>query len=279
MPKASTSKKEETSSSLASIKPASKIKIRKFPAKPAFECTSGELLWGQVQHLIKGHSSAQHDSKNGPVDTSTGGTIIQNTFRYKAAARKGNWVVEKFIQADEGFEAGFIIHHEDISAKDLLDRCKKAGMSSAQDIVYVNRYDWSWHTGSNEDVKDALKPYQDKKKKKKKDDDDEDDEDDEEDEGYLGGRLQVVDDSQYDCLMKLLASGKHPKAGENVQYKTPGGNTFGVHISGDDTEYELGWLIFSGKKHSDFTEDDELVGIVYDSTYCALEEGEFVVQE
>src|SRR3989338_7338527 len=98
MPKAkssSSNKKNSAATSTTSdkttpiIKPLTKPRIKNFPCAPAFECTSGELLWGQLQQIITGNNETEHDSCSGPVSTGTGGTIIQSKFRYRAAARKG----------------------------------------------------------------------------------------------------------------------------------------------------------------------------------------------
>ncbi|KAF0978876.1 hypothetical protein FDP41_001946 [Naegleria fowleri] len=294
-----TNKKKETATTTSSsdstnkkvhesktnIKPAVKIKM-KFPCTHAFECTSGEILWGQVQCMIRGSKTKAHDGVNGPTNSGFSGTILQSEFCYRAAARKGKWVVERFVNPEENWVGGFIIHHEDISGKELLERCATVGISLAQShedkqIVYVNRYDWSWHSGSSSEVQKELKLYKSKSKKKKKDEDEDYRGSDEEfgsdcddDDNKLGGNLQLIDASEYDSVMKLLSS-KHPE--ECVQYRAPNGTLCGIHVCDDNTEYELGWLIFSGKKHTDFPESDELVGFIYDSSYCALE-GDFEVE-
>lgn len=41
---------------------------------------------------------------------------------------------------------------------------------------------------------------------------------------------------------------------------------------------DLGWLVFSGKKHDKYKEADELVAIVYDGNYEALEGSEHAVE-
>ena len=64
-----------------------------FPSYSAFECLSGELLWGHTQTLLMGASNfanpQQRDSKAGPTDQGFGGTIKQCTFKYCVAARCG----------------------------------------------------------------------------------------------------------------------------------------------------------------------------------------------
>ena len=53
-----------------------------------------------------------------------------------------------------------------------------------------------------------------------------------------------------------------------------GDEPFGVHLKMEETEYELGWLCFSGKKHDFYKDSDELVAIVYDGAYCNFQEDE-----
>ena len=40
----------------------------------------------------------------------------------------------------------------------------------------------------------------------------------------------------------------------------------------------IGWLLFSGKKHDDFPEADELIAIVYDGCYTGLQSHTFVFE-
>ena len=299
MPKAASKKSTESNSSSSpstsqkttapAVKPLTKPKIKSFPCAPAFECKSGELLWGQLQHMIKGSSATSHDTSNGPITSGFGGgTILQSTFRYRLAARKGNWIVERF-ESESG--SGFVVHHEDLSGQELLDRCAKIGISNGQthddhNIVYVNRYDWSYHSGDQDEVSREVKQFitPPKKSKKKSDSSDEEDDFSCDDNEFLdeigqlfAGRLILLDAPEYQSYMKLVASGKHPENGDCVQFKSSTGTFCGAHLSDADTEYELGWMIFSGEKHKDFPQDDEFVGFVYDSSYCGLEEGPFTI--
>ena len=47
---------------------------------------------------------------------------------------------------------------------------------------------------------------------------------------------------------------------------------YGIHLdsAGNVPDYELGWLGFSGEKHGQFPESDELVAIIYDPAYTGL---------
>ncbi len=227
----------------------------------------GELLWGQINTIVEGANSAAHDSVSGPPSARTGGTIMQNDFHYRAAARVGEWKVKQALI--NGDLVGYVIHHADEDATEMLKECAKVGMSNAQthdnkNIVYVNRYDWGHHHGGEDAVETALKKVSAKKKKKGSDDEDEDDEASD----LLGSRFMMLDAANVDNFLKLV-SNKKPLEG-NLYFKLKD-NVFGVHVQNDDTEYELGWMVYSGKKHATFTDDDELIGFVYDGTYCALE--------
>lgn len=52
----------------------------------------------------------------------------------------------------------------------------------------------------------------------------------------------------------------------------PNGVPYGIHLdsAGNVPDYELGWLGFSGEKHGQFPESDELVAIIYDPAYTGL---------
>jgi len=227
-----------------------------------FECESGELLWGQMHTLIEGFKTKNHDSKQGPRSKRTGGTILQSDFYYRCAARPGLWKVERAFMDDN--EVGFVVHHADVSGTDLLKRAATVGISHNQrhennDVVYVNRYDWSWHHGGEEAVKEILEF------KKGSDSDD-----DINSNLLIGGRLMVVDAAYFDALCKHLRN-KRPDEGECCEFKLGNAPSFGIHVSMKGTEYELGWLMFSSKQHTKFTNSDELIGIVYDGAYSALE--------
>ncbi|KAL3690640.1 hypothetical protein R1sor_004291 [Riccia sorocarpa] len=111
----------------------------------SFTCSSGELLWGQLNTVIEGSKSDHVDTPSGPHETMDGGTIIQHSFRYRAKARKGVWKVERVFIGKR--HVGYVCYHEEVSGIDVLRQAAKVGISNSnnhnnRDIVYVNRYDW-----------------------------------------------------------------------------------------------------------------------------------------
>jgi hypothetical protein len=176
---------------------------------------------------VEGGQNQGWDSIAGPSSPRPGGTIIQHDFQYRAAARPGLWKVERaFLNKDH---VGFVVCHSSQSGKELLERCshvKFGEPSKDKNIVFVNRYDWSYHHGNEEETIKALRKagYQEKDKKKRKTKDKEesgeaesdeaesdeaesDEEEDELDEKFsklFGSRLFVIDASQLDALLKCI---------------------------------------------------------------------------
>ena len=78
--------------------------------------------------IIAGSKTAQFDGKSGPSDTGFhGGTILQSSHRYRAAARKGTWIVSRaFLRSEYGdkreYMTGFVVHHVSVSGLELLKR-------------------------------------------------------------------------------------------------------------------------------------------------------------
>ena len=283
--KKKSSEEEDNDTTTPIIKPACKS-----PAKLpfSFTCSSGELLWGHLQCLTMGHATPNHhDSRLGPHTTATTGTIIQRTHSYRACCRKGRWVVRKVQESSaEGFHVGFVVCHEQVDAqKEVLDKCCQVGMAGGGEVVYVNRYDWSHAMGSADVVGQELKKYALRGKTPLKKSGDEDwNGTEQETQGYeefvdglLGCRFMLVDVDGYDDLMHMFAQRKYLEVGEVCQFKKATGEVFGMHVSMVETEYELGWLVFSGGKHEDFPEEDEVIGFVYDGSYTGLEEGTYTV--
>ncbi|DBA05191.1 TPA: hypothetical protein N0F65_005041 [Lagenidium giganteum] len=205
-------------------------KISAFPAE--FECTSGELLWGQVNTVLQGAASDSVDTTTGPKERLTGGTILQHNFSYRVAAKQGRWVVDEVAV---GNCPAFVCYHEDADARDLVRRAANVGISNMQThedkrVVYVNRYDWV-----------------------------------ERDFGELiGGRCLLMDADSCDLFVSALKR-KSTRLEQRTYALTNAStsSTFGVHLSNDDIEYELGWMIFDD-------DSEELVGFVYDCSYSAL---------
>lgn len=102
-------------------------------------------------------------------------------------------------------------------------------------------------------------------------DSDEDDESEEYAESLRGGRLFVLDGQHIDPMLSLLAQRRPSVERSFGVAEAKGATPFGACVVGEHTDYELGWLVYSGAKHADFGGADELVGLVYDSAYSALE--------
>ncbi|BBN12783.1 hypothetical protein MPTK1_5g22880 [Marchantia polymorpha subsp. ruderalis] len=145
--------------------PREPVVIREFDASNPqevahFTCASGELLWGHLNTAIEGSMSELMDTGGGPHDTSTGGTILQSTFRYRAKARRGAWKVEPAFIGD--WHIGYVCYHETVNGLDILRQAAKVGICNSsdhptRDVVYVNRYDWGhWHSPGLQLVLDTL---------------------------------------------------------------------------------------------------------------------------
>lgn len=87
----------------------------------------------------------------------------------------------------------------------------------------------------------------------------------------ISSRLFVLDAIHVDSLCATLARRKPKLDSSHAFASAESKRTFGVCAVGVNVEYELGWLVYSGKKHALHAEADELVGIMYDSEYSTLE--------
>ncbi|KAF8148413.1 hypothetical protein B0H34DRAFT_263015 [Crassisporium funariophilum] len=238
-----------------------------------FQCTSGELLFGQIQCIIEGMKNNSHDGMSGPTSRGAGGTILQNDFKYRVAARVGRWEVSRIYldkQDDSGnnndgskhWHIAYVLHHEDVSPVEFVRRASRVGISnnnkhSDKDIVYVNRYDWSWHHGQRTAINVALgpgRPYTVPQVSE-----------------LMAGRLIVLDASRTQTFIDTIKE-SYPERQCYTLLAVPGQAPYGVHLdsAGNRPEYELGWLGFSGKRHELFPESDELVAIVYDPAYTGF---------
>lgn len=108
-----------------------------------FSCTSGVLLWGQLHTVMAGSLATDLDTALGSHN------ILQDSFRYRAPARKGLWKAEGLF-AGKSLPLGYVCHHVDVDGPDLLRRAVLVGVSfnndhADGDIVYINRYDWAEH--------------------------------------------------------------------------------------------------------------------------------------
>ncbi|KAF8798691.1 hypothetical protein BYT27DRAFT_7203284 [Phlegmacium glaucopus] len=240
----------------------------------AFNCT-GELLYGQMQCILEGLNNDSHDGMDGPVQRPIGGgTILQHDFQYRVAARVGPWKVSRvFVEEEDGSaptghflkrQIAYVLHHEDVSAIEYVCRASLVGISrnkhDDKGIVYVNRYDWSWHHGKQESINLALDPSIPYTEEQISD--------------LMGGRLFVVDSAKAQQFIQAL-SRFYPERKCYLLTDSPNDAPYGVHLdSVGFPEYELGWLGFSGKKHERFPDSDELVAMIYDPTYHGLDIGE-----
>ncbi|GLB42215.1 hypothetical protein LshimejAT787_1102300 [Lyophyllum shimeji] len=244
----------------------------------AFHCTSGELLFGQLQCILEGSNHASHDAMTGPTRLPQGGgTIKQNKFKHRAAARSGRWSVSRIYLANrdqpqpgghtDTYNAkqrlvGYVLHHEDVSPVEYVLRAAKVGMSDLNQhpdrgIVYINRYDWSWHHGEHYGINVALGPTRSYSVSQVKD--------------LMGGRLIVLDASHTQTFIDTIKT-SYPERKCYTLHASSTPGPYGVHLdtAGNFPEYELGWLGFSGRKHEMFPESDELVAIVYDPAYTGF---------
>lgn len=80
-----------------------------------------------------------------------------------------------------------------------------------------------------------------------------------------GQRFMLVDGDQFNqmktCLTPLC------KKGDAQTGKCFAMGDFGVHLSMSETEYELGWIFYSGQKHATHTKADEAIAFFYDGSY------------
>lgn len=83
-----------------------------------------------------------------------------------------------------------------------------------------------------------------------------------------GGRFMAVDADHFNTVIAELKRGKKKSiTGKNIVFYE-GDQEVGAHLSMSDTEYELGWMFFSGNAHPTIAKADECVGFVYDGAYC-----------
>lgn len=183
--------------------------------------------------------------------------LIQPIFHETTTRKSGKDVVKRQ-------DIAFVLCHESEDALAWVNRCSAVGISNGNhhadsDIVYVNRYDWSHYHGKSSDIKSEFEKLANQKPQKETDD------------GHLwdeltGGRFCMVDCADYDSFFKALVASEN----SDGVFTT----STGTHITFRMTEYELGWMCYSGKKDSTFPDCDELVAFIYDHTYFALDSSE-----
>lgn len=229
---------------------------------PSFVCHSGQLLWGQLHCIAEGYLANDSDALSSLPTPLKGGTIIQHNYKYRVNAARGEWNVKDIIfqsQPDEPSSvAGFIIFNKEIAKPlEILKDCANLGMRSSQDnrIIYINRYDWSWHHEIPAAVERLLN------------DGNENDELEEKVRNMIAQRIILADVSGGLAIINQLKQ-KSSEASKNALIKealTVENSAIGVHLACPHTEYELGWMVFNESNK------EELIAFVYDGTYCALE--------
>ncbi|CAO3649877.1 unnamed protein product [Cunninghamella echinulata] len=243
-----------------------------------FECKSGILLWGHLHTILEGYLGNEYDSPLNLPEELKGGTIVQRCYNYRVKAKQGIWKTS-FIYSrhdinHEFNNTGFIVYYEneDIDPIDITRRCSKVGVSmenthSDDRIVYINRYDWSYHhQAANNDIADQIENILGGEDEYQELDD------------MFGSRLIVVDsesvlntlDQLKECSL-LTQPEEHELFNEVAMNCTLKENSkeVGVHLNIPGTEYEIGWLVYNN--------NDELIAIVYDR-YNSLE-GELKVDD
>lgn len=223
---------------------------------PSFICNSGKMLWGQLHCIAEGYLANSSDAPN----PGNGGTTVQDDFKYKVNAARGQWgvkdIMSRFQSEETPFLAGFIIYNK-VSADPevILKECAELGMRSSQDkrIIYVNRYDWSFAHEITHASEQLLC-------------DDSNDDLEQKTRNMMGKRIILADASAGLVIInqfKQNLSGV-PKNALIKEALLVEDDAVGVHLACPDTEYELGWMVF------DASNKEELIAFVYDSAYSGL---------
>jgi len=120
----------------------------------SFECSSGVLLWGQLDTVMEAKLNLDDGKFDGWAAQADqggagGGTVYMRGHRFKCRAAKGKWTKYLTKVDDELF--GFYCHEDSLSPFDLVKHSMHVGFSwdppnpEVTRVVYVNRYDWAWH--------------------------------------------------------------------------------------------------------------------------------------
>ena len=236
--------------------------VEKRDAPFEFTVSDGSLLWGQASCLNEASLAGSHevDDADGAKRTRVGGTILQRDHCYRMLAKNGKWEVQRF--QIRGYEAGFIAAHVACDKSELMLRAMKVGISNMNDhadrtIKYINRYDWSWSHGGEEQITEALSAA--KKKSLGK----ESPATESEIEKLMSGYCVLINPSAYSA--DLLPGFVRAHGSTAMISKEGSKEVVGCYLSSPHTEYELAWIIF------DRGSPAVAIGFIYDSTYCALE--------
>ncbi|KAJ3336506.1 hypothetical protein HDU93_002676 [Gonapodya sp. JEL0774] len=273
----------------------------------SFTVASGYLLWGQLATIAYAGVMSPATPSDAPTalpERLTGGTIIQHVFSYRAKCRNGTWKVARISAnymggdqvgdtPDDMMSVGWIVYHESVNPGNAVLRASRINGEQAisngnthvdKGVVYINRYDWSWHWAGARDpqfsanfsarfhddpeVADLFQLLT---------------------ERNMGGHFAAVDAGQFsldmlDCGMaaRMNRTGITPEGTFEWLFQGTGGATFGACVQNRATEYELGWHIYEPVMNT--TEDGtvavvdhELVAFVYDAAYHALDADRFIV--
>ncbi|EAQ93021.1 predicted protein [Chaetomium globosum CBS 148.51] len=255
------------------------------PSASSFMISSGSILWGQMVSLYStmSHSDFTQNADAIPPELQ-GGTILQHRFRYRSAARHGQWKVRPYNERirigrflpdpdGPGYLAGWILHHEDVDPGRVLERVRALdGTGPGADVLYVGRYDWSHHSMRDLElefqqwaepvigpVPDIQDPYNVTKCNVRK-----------------GGYMIAMDEADFnlnfaaaykrDCdrpLSQNPGEANHAATPIEKVFRKDGRN-FGTFLSMMYSGEDYAWLVFSGEKHADHGVD-ELVALVYSS--------------
>ncbi|KAI8808376.1 hypothetical protein BJ742DRAFT_738926 [Cladochytrium replicatum] len=262
-----------------------------------FVVTSGELVWGHIQcvlkgaHLVEGnadeYSPGLHDNNSDqPAPALPGGTILQRSLRYRCAARNGHWKVRRVyslggdmgisVENTIGGHVGWIMCHEDYDPLEVVYRVSATGYSLGndqidRDVRHINRYDWS-HDAAVSAQSMAKYLHENLHYQIRTDIPSHYYTDDNAGSFWSGYTLALdalaVDPSFTASFFRTCIPSGYSEYRSDSWAGTlfeRNGDNFGAYLQQEGTEYEFGALVFSGTKHSQFPESDELIGYFYGS--------------
>ena len=244
-----------------------------------FHCHSGELLWGQLHCICEGYFNGRRDQYDTPQsipEILSGGTIKQRLYKYRCRAAKGDWHAKfyrtRLSSESEPFKSGYIIYNIDHNPVEILRRCAAVGSSLDQthndrSIIYINRYDWSWHHDYEFEYKinkllGIKNEYSD---------------DDEPLKSLFAQRILIIDSNSALNIVQQIKSNpaglnqSEEKVFIHIDYESIG--PVGLHLSIPKTDYEFAWLVFSNDQPN-----AGLIAIVYDGSYTLLD-GQIILDQ
>ncbi|KAK3390160.1 hypothetical protein B0H63DRAFT_519394 [Podospora didyma] len=263
-----------------------------------FTIKSGIMLWGQMFPLY--HGSLQDNFTNNADNVSAelpGGTIRQHVHTYRSAARNGEWKVRRYYsnwRSERNHDAppkdltGWVICHKDLDPIKLIQRARainpygeaiSLGNSHIdKDVLYINRYDWLNPPRKN--IEEQFQAYAEPAVGPCPPPDPEADYYNDpcvsnvKSHGYFvamdaqGWGLDFLRAYKQECESKGNWPWRRDMSVVERTFRKNTGEAFGAYVR-KPSEYEFGWLIFSGNKHSQH-DADELIAIIYDGSYEVL---------